>query len=132
MTACQVRPSPKTLPTEAKRSITNVVEGLIFGPKSVRENHTKDTHFYLSGVEKFHDLLSFPQPGHFPNQPWSGAMTPHCLGRDRKTVRGAPKAPLSHTSQSESSWREELLPPYKGLFCKRQICTSRYTFCEQT
>ena len=27
-------------------------------------------------------------------------------------VRGAPKAPLSNASQSESNWRGELLPPY--------------------
>ena len=86
-----------------------MVEGLIIGPKGMRENHT---HFVLSGVEKFHDLLSFPQPGHFPNQPWSGAMTPHCLGIIRSQVRGAPKAPLSMASQSESNWRGELLPPY--------------------
>ena len=66
-----------TLPAKVKRSITKVVEGLFVGPKGMRESHT---HFVLSGVEKFHDLLSFPQPGHFPNQPWSGAMTPHCLG----------------------------------------------------
>ena len=32
-------------------------------------------------------------------------------------VRGAPKAPLSNASQSESNWRGELLPP--RIYSKR-------------